>query len=247
MGMTIHPLDLGSGIVDSSFLVRGWNPGTPIEAPCLSYLILGSETPIVVDASYRDAAAMNASPGSNFAERSEEQSFAGQLAKFDLRPEDVGLFISTHLHRDHTGLIDKLPNARIAVQRRELEHAATTAGFDRVDIAKLVGPLFERIEFVEERDGDKELAPGVSVVWTGGHSPGHQIVYVELDSGLAVITGDLVNRKNPGLDLQLPPGWITNLTEAMLGLKRITRDAPTHVLPMHDSNVWVEYPDGVIA
>ncbi|WP_173009884.1 N-acyl homoserine lactonase family protein [Mycolicibacterium sp. P9-64] len=249
MGLKIYPLDLGSAKVDSSFLVWGWNRGVPADAAMWSYLILGSDTPILVDAGYRDHAAMNATTGFEFAERTEAQSFTGQLAKHGLVPEDIGLFISTHLHPDHTGLIDELPNARIAVQRRELQTAVAPyfpiAGFDRVDVAKLVGPLYERIDFIEEDEDRKELVPGVEAVWTGGHTPGHQVVYAELDSGTAVITGDLVYRTNPGLEFQIPPAWISDLGETMRGLKRIKRDA-THVLPIHDPNIAVEYPNGVI-
>src|SRR5215217_7487020 len=70
--------------------------------------------------------------------------------------------------------------ARILVQRRELQYAAAplfpVAFFDRVDIAALVGPLWDRVELL---DGDQELFAGVRAVHTGGHTPGHQMVYAE--------------------------------------------------------------------
>ena len=249
MGLTVHPLELGSNVADSSFVVFGWNPGKTLRVASLSYLILGSDTPIMVDTSYRNAAELNASTGFEFAEPTREQTLERQLARYDLRPEDIGVLINTHLHSDHTGKVDQLPNARIVVQRKELQYAAApyfaVAAYNRVEIAKYMGPLYDRIEFIEERDGDREVAPGVTVAWTGGHSPGHQIVYAELSSGPAIITGDLVLRKNPGFDMQIPPGHITDLGECMIGLARIKRDAK-HVLPMHDPNVLVEYPDGVI-
>jgi glyoxylase-like metal-dependent hydrolase (beta-lactamase superfamily II) len=249
MGLTVHPLELGSNVADSSFVVFGWNPGKTLRVASLSYLILGSDTPIMVDTSYRNAAELNASTGFEFAEPTREQTLERQLARYDLRPEDIGVLINTHLHCDHTGLADQLPNARIVVQRKELQYAAAPyfplAAYDRVDIAKYIGPLYDQIEFVEERDGDREVAPGVTVAWTGGHSPGHQIVYAELSSGCAIITGDLVLRKDPGFDMQIPPGHVTDMGECMTALARIKRDA-RHVLPMHDPNVLVEYPDGVI-
>jgi len=40
-------------------------------------------------------------------------------------------------------------------------------------------------------DGDAELFPGVSVLFTPGHSPGHQAVVVEADDGLTVLAGDV--------------------------------------------------------
>lgn len=249
MGLTIHPMNLGEVTIDSSFAVWGWNMGTPLQAVCSSYLILGSDTPIMVDASFRDAAENSASTGLEFLQPTGEQQLESQLAKHSLKPEDIGLVINTHLHVDHTGLVDKLPNARIVVQRKELQYAAApyfpVPFFDRVDIAKYAGPLHDRIEFIEESDREREVAPGVTVSWTGGHSPGHQIVYAETDSGgPAIITGDIVYRKDPGFNAQIPSGYVTNLGEAVNALARIKRDAK-HVLPMHDPAVYDEYPDGI--
>ena len=41
-------------------------------------------------------------------------------------------------------------------------------------------------------DGDAELAPGISVRVTGGHSDGHQIVLIEAGSERIAYLGDLV-------------------------------------------------------
>jgi len=41
-------------------------------------------------------------------------------------------------------------------------------------------------------DGDEEIAPGVRVHLTGGHSAGHQVVTVTSPAGTAFYTGDLV-------------------------------------------------------
>jgi glyoxylase-like metal-dependent hydrolase (beta-lactamase superfamily II) len=247
MSLTIHPLDLGHVTVDSSFLAFQWNPGTPADVACYSYLILGSDTPILVDTSYAGAAELREASGIAFDDPTPEQTMERQLAKFDLRPEDIGVVINTHLHADHTGLTDQLPNARIIVQRSEMQFAAApffpVIAYNRVDILKYVGPLFERIEFVE-RNGDLEVAPGVTARWTGGHTPGHQIVCVEVDSGLAIITGDLVYRTDVGLALQIPPGHINSMSETTIALAQIKR-AATHVLPIHDPNVVIEYPKGV--
>lgn len=157
------------------------------------------------------------------------------------------MVINTHLHLDHSGLTDQLPNARIVLNRTELQYAAApyfpAPFYDRVDVAKYIGPLFDRIEFIEN-EKDHEVAPGVTVAWTGGHSPGHQIVYADVDSGPAIITGDIVYRKEPGFTMQLPSGYFTSLGEVTNALARIKRDAK-HVLPMHDPEVYREYPDGI--
>ncbi len=49
---------------------------------------------------------------------------------------------------------------------------------------------FEGAEYVE-LDGARELAPGVRVLPTPGHTPGHQSVLVDTEDGLAVVAGDV--------------------------------------------------------
>jgi N-acyl homoserine lactone hydrolase len=45
--------------------------------------------------------------------------------------------------------------------------------------------------FAVELDGARELAPGVRVLPTPGHTPGHQSVLVDTDDGLVVVAGDV--------------------------------------------------------
>ena len=155
-----------------------------------------------------------------------------------------GLLVMTHLHSDHTGEIDALPEARIVVQRQELAYAAAPyfpeTMYVREDIAKLIDPLFAR---VEPLDGDVELAPGVSVKHTGGHSPGHQQIEVELDSGLAIIAGDnayLLDAFHEGV----PPGYVTSIPDTMRAITDVQQRA-THVLTMHDPGLLDRYAGGL--
>ena len=245
MTLTIRQLDLGDAKVDSSFPVWGMTPGTPIVLPIFAYLILGADHgPILVDAGFRDADALTAATGIGFSQ-SEDQRLANQLAAHHLTAAEIATVVLTHLHADHTGLLDQLPAAQIIVQRKELQYAAApyfpVPFFDRNDIAKLVDPLFSRLQLVE---GDTAVTPGVRTVLTGGHSPGHQMLEIDLASGMAIITGDLAYLVDPGVASQVPPGYVTSIEETMRGLSRIKRDA-THVLTMHDPNLRGRYPDGL--
>lgn len=88
---------------------------------------------------------------------------------------------------------------------------------------------------------DVELFPGIRTVVTGGHTPKHQMVYVEVDSGTAIITGDAAYIADVNVEHQVPFGYFTDLDQVMSGLARIKRDA-THVLPTHDASVYEKYP-----
>jgi N-acyl homoserine lactone hydrolase len=108
---------------------------------------------------------------------------ADVLAEHDLSPADVRIVINTHLHFDHCGQNAVFKHAPFYVQRSELERARrdetlTSEWFD------FAGARFELV------DGDAEVADGVRVVATPGHTVGHQSVLVEAPDGGAVMIGD---------------------------------------------------------
>jgi glyoxylase-like metal-dependent hydrolase (beta-lactamase superfamily II) len=242
MALSIHPLNLGTAETDTSFAVWGRTPGRRITLAITGYLILGGDTPIVVDTGGPFG---HLEKGDRIFDRTEDQSLAATLAPHGVGPDDVGLLVLTHLHSDHTGELSALPSARIALQRRELEYAEDpffpASMYPRAVVEQLCGPLAERVEVF---DGDRELVDGVRAAWTGGHSPGHQQIEVQLDSGLAIITGGNAYLVDPSITEQVPPGYVTSIPETMRALADIARRA-VHPLPMHDPSVHLRYPDGV--
>ena len=129
--LTVHPLLLGEVEVDHTFLMWASQPGTRLWIPTTAYLIQG-EAPILVDASFRDAAEFTAASGVP-ARRMPEQTLEAQLARHGLEPGDIGYVLHTHLHHDHTGLDASLPEARILIQRAELQFQSfeTEPDFER--------------------------------------------------------------------------------------------------------------------
>jgi N-acyl homoserine lactone hydrolase len=240
--LTIHPMSLGEVTADTSYLAFGWTPGTKMQVPFLSYLILGGAAPIVVDLGIRVDEGVEQPSHRRVGP---EHALAPQLARHGVEPADVGLVVFTHLHADHTGHADWFPNARLLVQRTELQYAAAPLWpdymYDRTDVAKVVGSLWGQVELL---DGDTEIAPGVRCVLTGGHSPGHQMLYVDVSSGQAIITGDNVCVAEPAIELGLPTGYVVDMADAVAAVERVRRDA-THVLPGHDPQVFETYPSGV--
>jgi N-acyl homoserine lactone hydrolase len=241
MTLTVHPLCLAEALGDTSILAFGLTPGTKKWSPCTGYLILGGEKVILVDAGVRESLAQ-----SSEAFRIEpEHELSANLARHGITADEVEGVIFTHLHIDHSGLADKFPNAVLYVQRRELQYAAApmfpVRFYDRIDIAKFVDPLFGQIEFLE---GETEIIPGVRCIPTGGHTPGHQMVYVDVPSGTAIITGDNVYLADVAMRDGTPPGYIVDLADTLAAIARIRRDGD-HVLPMHDPMVYERYPNGV--
>jgi N-acyl homoserine lactone hydrolase len=95
----------------------------------------------------------------------------------------VAAIVNTHLHFDHCGGNRRFAGTPTYVQRAELE--AVVAPDYLVDWARFDGEHYVTL------DGDAEVLPGISVLLTPGHSPGHQAVVVETDDGLVVLAGDM--------------------------------------------------------
>jgi N-acyl homoserine lactone hydrolase len=99
-----------------------------------------------------------------------------QLAELGLQPDDIDLLVCTHFDADHAGLNDGFPRAELVVQRTHYELARS--GHPRFAGARshwdAPGLHYRQI------DGDIELLPGLTLLETSGHTPGHQSVLVYL-------------------------------------------------------------------
>jgi glyoxylase-like metal-dependent hydrolase (beta-lactamase superfamily II) len=136
-------------------------------------------------------------------------------AGFD--PGSVDVVAMSHLHFDHAGgllMADggrAFPRAKIVAQRSEWEIALgdnprLVASYDQPEV-RLVR------EWGEEgwADGEREILPGVSVVPTGGHSAGHQVVVVwggGADARTLAFFGDLCMRP-----WAANPRWVTSFDD----------------------------------
>ncbi|MFH7598097.1 MBL fold metallo-hydrolase [Streptomyces racemochromogenes] len=117
------------------------------------------------------------------------------LAGAGIAPEDVEAVVLTHLHEDHAGwsLGDSgrpfFPQARYVVQRSEAD------ALDPADPVRAwaVTPLRSagQLQLV---DGRHRLAPGLTLLPTPGHTPGHQSLLVEQARGArdVLVTGDVL-------------------------------------------------------
>jgi N-acyl homoserine lactone hydrolase len=160
------------------------------------------------------------------------RSAAEALGEHDLAPQDVALVVNTHLHFDHCGQNAVFRHAPFYVQRLELERArrharALTDWFD------FAGARFELL------DGDAEVAPGVRVVATPGHTVGHQSVVVAGD-GEEVLIGDAAYTpaiyRDPDQE-DLPRGQAADREAWAMSLRRLQASRPHHVHFCHHTHV----------
>jgi N-acyl homoserine lactone hydrolase len=108
---------------------------------------------------------------------------ADVLAEHDLSPADVRIVINSHLHFDHCGQNAVFKHAPFYIQRSELDRARS----EKSDVSEWFDFAGARFELL---DGDAQIAEGVRVVATPGHTIGHQSVIVDTPDGGAVMIGD---------------------------------------------------------
>jgi N-acyl homoserine lactone hydrolase len=161
-----------------------------------------------------------------------------QLAGIGLQPDDIDTVVSTHYDIDHAGRHAAFARAQFVVQRAHHLDAASNPRF---------APLRDQWDQPAERirliDGDTELLPGLELIETSGHVPGHQSVLVRLPhTGAVLLTVDAVAfRKDFVRDLadderNADPGGIRASTVKLLEV--VERERVDLVVFGHDPEQW---------
>jgi glyoxylase-like metal-dependent hydrolase (beta-lactamase superfamily II) len=167
------------------------------------------------------------------------QTLEEGLAKVGLKPADIDIVIVTHMHEDHVMLAREYPNARLIVQKAELEFARNPHPVQAFSYLK---DPFDDVNW-EVIEGDREIVEGVRVVLTPGHCPGAQSVVVDTAKGRAVISGFCCVEANfhPPMDLDmavLPTGIVLDTIESYESVLKVKGLADI-LIPVH-SDAFIE-------
>lgn len=106
----------------------------------------------------------------------------GVLAERGLHREDVRMIVNSHLHIDHCGNNRSFPRVPMVVQRTEYG-LDDQPGYTMTEWVDFPGARWELVE------GETEVLPGLRVLPTPGHTPGHQSVLIEVSDEIAIVAG----------------------------------------------------------
>jgi glyoxylase-like metal-dependent hydrolase (beta-lactamase superfamily II) len=167
---------------------------------------------------------------------------ATAMERLGVSNDSVSRVLLTHLHYDHTGNLDRFPDAELLVPGREIDfwlgpmgrrgqfaHSVEVTELDRVRAAVADGR-------VRRLDGDQDVADGVRAIVLGGHSPG-QIAVVLAD---AILASDAVHFYEE-IERERPFSVIADLAE-MYEAYDTLRALPGDLVPGHDPAVMDRYP-----
>jgi N-acyl homoserine lactone hydrolase len=158
------------------------------------------------------------------------------LGSAGVGPEDIRLVVNCHLHMDHAGGNHLFPKTPIVAQRREYA-SAHEPDYTVPSVVDFAGATFELVA-----DEEAEIWPGIRVVPTPGHTPGHQSLVVDTDAGRIVLCGQAMTeasdysrarfawevRDADPSEAELYPTWLDGLQDW----------EPQRVLFAHDAAIW---------
>lgn len=238
---TIRAIKVGSCDVRDSVTFHGSESRETRPFNLYVWAILGGPKPIVVEtgpnpkylAEFNRGTAAYIPGG---VKQTPEEQTPAALARCGIDPADVGHVIITHAHADHYDYFPLFTNARLVINRTELEQNLHRLN---PDVLNAITSRPNAVQIV----GDEDIVPGVRAVPLGCHTPGSQGVLVQTWAGPALLTGDTVYLYE-NIEKNLP----TNSPDrrACVDAMARIRSLSDIVLPAHDPETLVRWPDGII-
>lgn len=242
--MKIWFLDNGSIVIDHAQLQWNIGGGTPVRIPSYGLLIEHDEGLFLFDTGF-DLEHTNRVLPFELPEQTPEQTIPAQLELCGFRPADVTALVNSHLHFDHVGGNKHFAGTgvRNLVHAREIAQARNCEPFERLGYSD--GTWDHEGASLVPVSGDFELAKGLTLYETPGHTVGHYSLLVEPGSGATpmLFAFDVVyDHESYGKGIQ--PGFHIDPVAGVRSIRRIRALAEEHgadVYFSHDMDAWRTY------
>jgi glyoxylase-like metal-dependent hydrolase (beta-lactamase superfamily II) len=224
---------MGTLLVDKSTLTLGIGFGNEMEIPIWAAAIEGNEKRIIVDTGISNHQWVEENVAPCTQKEDEKIDVAIQALGWNVR--DVDVVINTHLHYDHCQSNKLFNNSKFFVNPIEWEYAKNPVATQEIfyDRTWLAGDItYFHYNFCSDH---YEISPGLRIIRTPGHTPGHQSVLVNSEEGVVAITGDAMNMPE-NLNENSPPGILHDTTAALNSIRRIKSYAD-RIITGHDPKI----------
>ena len=170
------------------------------------------------------------------------EDIKSRLEHLQIDANKIDFVINSHLHFDHTGGNELVPNAKIIIQKREWE----AGHLPEMIQANAFNPNdYEHGHLVKQVEGEFDLFGDGTIVTipTFGHTPGHQSLKVKLTSGTIVLAADACYLRKTIEDLHLP-ALVFDRSEMLrsLFILRKLQSAGARIFFGHDPSFWNQIP-----
>jgi glyoxylase-like metal-dependent hydrolase (beta-lactamase superfamily II) len=157
--------------------------------------------------------------GNDYYERL-DRTLADQLQALGWSMTSFDYVAFSHIHYDHVGVANEVRGATWLIQEEEYDAAfADELAIPAVDPTLYEG-LREAPRMLLRGDHDVFGDERVRIVSAPGHTPGHQVLYVDLESsGPVVLSGDLYHFRLSRAEQRVPTfNWDADATRASFAL-----------------------------
>ena len=130
---------------------------------------------------------------------SEQSTIFESLQELGITASDIDVVLMTHMHFDHAGgltywegdqLVPTFPNATVYVTQTEWDEMRNPNIRSRNTYWK---ENWEPVQhLVKTYEGEIEVAPGVKMIHTGGHSEGHAVIRLEQNGEVLLHMADIM-------------------------------------------------------
>ena len=230
----VYILDGGSLVIDRSQLLWHIDVGTPVRFPVYSVLIDHPDGAILYDTGYDLEHVKKVLPFEQ-PEQTPEQALPAQLKLAGFEPEQVRYVVNSHFHFDHVGGNRFLTNATTIISKDELRHAKVPEPFEHLGYSDLSFD-FPGVRY-QQVTGDVEIADGVWLFETPGHTAGHYSLLVELADGPSMLFCGDAAYSTESLEREIIAGFHLDPTASVQSIRRLKRLARQHgaqLYPSHD-------------
>ena len=238
--MRVWLLDGGSIVIEHTQLL--WNvPGPQVRIPVYSVLVESDEGLFLFDTGM-DLEHMNRVLPFELPEQTEAQTIPAQLAACGFAVGDVTTLVNSHLHIDHVGgnRLFRETGVRNVMHERELAQARDHEPFEFFGYSdKSWDYEGANIQVVS---GDFELAKGLRLYETPGHTVGHYSLLVDGTAPM-LFAADVVYTA-AALEKGIQAGFHNNPVVGVRSIERVKRLAEEHsaqIFFSHDMDAWHGY------
>jgi len=165
------------------------------------------------------------------------QTLVAQLARCAVAPAMITHLVLTHSHIDHVGGLHAFPGATLVLDRAERAAPRPLYWGDRRPLAWPDQPQ-------HLIDADTRIAPGITLLRTPGHTPGHLSLLIEARDGRSVVlAADAISRPHELTEDRFAGAWDPALARA--SARRLVALAAERRAPLiygHDPAQWPSLP-----
>jgi 4-pyridoxolactonase len=235
-------LDTGSIVIEHTQYM--WNvPGPPVRIPSYAVLVEHEDAGLFLFDTGFDLEHTRRVLPFEHPEQTPEQTIPAQLALCGFAPSDVGTLVNSHLHFDHVGGNKHLRASRVLVHAREIAQARTCEPFERYGYSDKSWDS-EDVRLVPIT-GDRQLAKGLFLYETPGHTVGHYSLLVKPQSGAKpmLFAFDAVYSAE-AFDKEIQAGFHIDPVAGVRSIRRLKQLAKEHgagVFFSHDMDAWQGY------